>query len=231
MDYDKLTQLINSPEGQQRAKEFFEKLDRENKVKEKFFERIKNMTPDEQDKWMNAIISKYDSKQYQNRWYKQGIIPPQTLYYYIAEFMGRYGKVVGETKYGEPIYQYNHWRMDYMYGQGECVYNFEYSAEDAITNTYVGSDKYWENIFETETNRDKGLHNAFAELHDRLVNQVIAFCKEHNLEVDEFTLGANGILGSKEDGEWTPATDSYMCMYVRSEDGGIDREKPFLYRI
>ena len=107
MDLEKLTQWIDSPECQQRAKEFFEKLDRENKVKEKFFERIKNMTPDEQDRWMNAIISKYESKQYQDRWYKQGILPPQTLYYYIAEFIGKYGKVVGKTKYGEPIYHCN----------------------------------------------------------------------------------------------------------------------------
>ena len=64
IEIEKIEKWLNSPEVQQRAKEFLEKLDRENKVKEKFFERIKNMTPDDQDKWMNAIISKYDSKQY-----------------------------------------------------------------------------------------------------------------------------------------------------------------------
>lgn len=231
IDIDKIEKWMDSPEGQESIKKFWEERDRDENVMKRFFERVKAMSVKEQDKWMGAIISKYESKPYKDRWYNRGIFPPMSLYYYISAFMYEYGKVVGYTDDGEEIYQYNHWCMDCKYGQGQCHYNFVYSVDETPTNTYVGSDKYWENIFETETNRDKGLHNAFAELHDRLVNQVIAFCKEHNLEVDEFTIGADGILGSKDVGEWTSATDSYMSMYVRSEDGGIDREKPFLYRI
>lgn len=108
----------------------------------------------------------------------------------------------------------------------------EYHGEGA----FVGTRDYWEGVFEFETNRDTKLHEAFSELHTRLVNEVIQFCKEHDLEVDEFSLSADGLLGSKKFGEWCPWTDSYMEMRVpkKDEDGMwyVDREgKPFLHEI
>lgn len=101
---------------------------------------------------------------------------------------------------------------------------------------FLGSRKYWEGVFENETNRDPKLHEAFSDLHDKMVNDVIKFCKEHNLDVDELHLNIDGIQGSRDWGEWTCSTDSSMSMYVweRDKDGvlaHINREKPFLYEI
>lgn len=102
---------------------------------------------------------------------------------------------------------------------------------------FVGTRDYWSGVFEFETNRDTKLHEAFSELHTRLVNEVIQFCKEHDLDVDEFSLSADGLLGSKEYGEWTCFTDSHMEMRVPKEDKKtgmwyVDREgRPFLYEI
>ena len=102
---------------------------------------------------------------------------------------------------------------------------------------FVGTRDYWSSIFETETNRDTKLHEAFSKLHEEIVNKVIQFCKEHDLDVDEFVVSADGLLGSKESGKWTCFTDSYMEMRVpkKDEETGmyyVDREgKPFLYEI
>ena len=108
-------------------------------------------------------------------------------------------------------------------------YNGEYPFE--------GTKEYWEGVFETETNRDPELHKAFSELHKKLVDEVIKFCKEHNLtDVDEFTISADGIMGSIDYGEWCCCTDSSMSMYKMKKDketGWLvpDREYPFLDEI
>ena len=103
---------------------------------------------------------------------------------------------------------------------------------------YVGTRDYWESVFQKETNRDPKLHEAFSELHTKLVNEVIQFCKEHDLDVDEFTLSADGLLGSKAYGEWCPCTDSFMEMRIMNKeaisglDWYVDRDgDPFLYEI
>lgn len=106
---------------------------------------------------------------------------------------------------------------------------------DGNPEHYVGSREYWANIFMSEKNRDTELHAAFAKLHNRLVDEVIRFCKEHDLNVDEFTLHANGILGSKQEGKWTCHTDSSMEMIDMVHDENFemdlpDRENPFLFR-
>ena len=95
---------------------------------------------------------------------------------------------------------------------------------------WVGSREYWQSIFEYEKNRDQKLHEAFDKLHHQIVNLVVAFVKEHDLNVDEFDVHADGLLGSKPFGEWTCATDSSMSM-DSVEDGIIDRQHPFLYQI
>ena len=101
--------------------------------------------------------------------------------------------------------------------------------------TFINSREHWEGVFEMETNRDPKLHEDFGKLHKKIVNEVIQFCKEHDLEVDEFSVGADGLLGSKPHGAWCPCTDSHMAMYTIKKDKGgyysVDRDKPFLYEI
>lgn len=102
---------------------------------------------------------------------------------------------------------------------------------------FVGTRDYWSGVFEFETNRDTKLHEAFSKLHEEIVNKVIQFCKEHDLDVDEFVVSADGLLGSKEFGEWTCFTDSHMEMRAPKKDKEtgmwyVDREEPpFLYEI
>ena len=95
---------------------------------------------------------------------------------------------------------------------------------------FVGTRDYWKGVFHLETNRDPELHEAFSKLHTDIVNMVIRFCKEHNLtDVDEFVVGANGLMGSCEFGEWCPCTDSSMSMRKFGEEG--QNGNPFLFEI
>ena len=107
--------------------------------------------------------------------------------------------------------------------------------DDNKPESWVGSREYWEFIFGEETNRDPELHKAFSELHKQIVDSVIQFCKKHNLEVDAFDISADGLLGSREYGEWTCSTDSSMSMYIRKKGkcglSYIDRDNCFLYEI
>ena len=109
----------------------------------------------------------------------------------------------------------------------------QFPKYDNKPKNWVGSREYWEFIFESEKNRNPELHKAFGELHKKIVDEVIQFCKKYNLEVQEFHVGADGIRDSRDFGEWTCFTDSSMSMYTNKvyEDGCeyIDRETPFLY--
>lgn len=53
----------------------------------------------------------------------------------------------------------------------------------------------------------------FYNLHTLLVNQIIRFCKEHNLNVSDFYLSADGVEASIKYGKWTPFTDSSFGIY------------------
>ena len=102
---------------------------------------------------------------------------------------------------------------------------------------FAGTKEYWRGVFETETNRDPKLHEDFSKLHHDIVDMVIKFCKDHDLDVEEFSVHADGLLNSKEFGKWTCSTDSSMSMYVpvydeEAKTSWVDRDgDPFLFEI
>lgn len=60
--------------------------------------------------------------------------------------------------------------------------------------------------------QDDNLTRKFRELHKELVNKIISFCKENNINIDEFHLNADGVDGSIPYGEWQACTDSRFSM-------------------
>jgi hypothetical protein len=66
----------------------------------------------------------------------------------------------------------------------------------------------------------------FRELHTELVNRVIEWCNENNVQIDEFHLHADGIRESIPYASWQPCTDSGLEMYRREE---LDKEDPEPY--
>lgn len=108
------------------------------------------------------------------------------------------------------------------------------SFDDTKTETWVGSKEYWESIFETETNRDPELHEAFSQLHENIVNMVIQFCEKHGLKnIDAFYVGADGLKNNYGYHTWQYCTDSSMTMHDTKNENGYEviNEDPFLHEI
>ena len=60
--------------------------------------------------------------------------------------------------------------------------------------------------------KDKEINDKFRELHYNLVNEIISFCKENNIIVDELHLNADSLEDSIKAGSWQSCTDSYFVL-------------------
>lgn len=58
--------------------------------------------------------------------------------------------------------------------------------------------------------QDDELNEKFREFHKDLVNQIIKFCKNNNIMIDEFHLSADELNPSIECGKWIGYTDSFF---------------------
>ena len=56
--------------------------------------------------------------------------------------------------------------------------------------------------------QNEEIYEKFRKLHNKLVNEIVTFCKENNIEIDEFSLSADGVRESIKFGKWCPPTDS-----------------------
>ena len=58
--------------------------------------------------------------------------------------------------------------------------------------------------------QDDEITMAFRNLHHKLVNEIIDFCKNYNIEIDDFHLSADDVSGSIPYGKWQACTDSAL---------------------
>ena len=66
--------------------------------------------------------------------------------------------------------------------------------------------------------QDDVINKEFRELHKIIIDQIIQFCKKHNIEINEIHLNADGVAGSIPYGEWQACTDSYFGLDKFTED-------------
>ena len=83
--------------------------------------------------------------------------------------------------------------------------------------------------------QDEELNQKFCEFHQALVNQIVDFCAEHKIEIDDVHLDIDGLRDSIRFGQWTAATDSSMTMYRFDEEHpykqNLANVEPFLYNM
>lgn len=77
-------------------------------------------------------------------------------------------------------------------------------------------------IYPLQKSQDKDLKKKFYNLHVEIIDKVISFCKENNIEVDEFNIHADSVRESIPFGKWTSVTDSCFRM---DEDLGVENGK------
>lgn len=88
-----------------------------------------------------------------------------------------------------------------------------------------------EKKYSWQTCQDEDLNYAFINLHHEIVDKIVKFCKDHNLEIDEAEITVNGISGSIQYGSWQACTDSAITMFkdTRSVKDIISGDiKPYL---
>jgi hypothetical protein len=83
-----------------------------------------------------------------------------------------------------------------------------------------------------QTCQDDELDKKFCVLHHTLVNQIVEFCLENDIKIDDVHLDIDGLRDSIMFGQWAAATDSSMTMY-RFDDEHPHRQnrseiEPFL---
>ena len=71
------------------------------------------------------------------------------------------------------------------------------------------------------TDRQKSFH----ELHVEVMDTIIKWCKKHNINADFVDLHGDGLENSIEFDEWTPATDSSLCLFKETDKG----KEPIIY--
>jgi hypothetical protein len=74
--------------------------------------------------------------------------------------------------------------------------------------------------------QDPETTKKFREFHIELVDRVIRWCNENNVQIDDFYLHADGVRESIPYASWQPCTDSGLEMYRREE---LDKEDPEPY--
>ena len=76
--------------------------------------------------------------------------------------------------------------------------------------------------------QDDELNEKFRNLHRDLVNTIIKFCKDNDLEIDEASLRIDGLKDSIPFGEWQACTDSSLVFYTNNRNLK-EIQKPFIY--
>lgn len=128
-------------------------------------------------------------------------------------------------------------RYHYKKGDEELVFpdiksdEFEVICAD-VGIVYKVPKEYLEDKYYDQIEQDDKLNEEFREFHRELVNRIAEWCKEHNYEIDEFSLGADGFEESCKFGYWVPSTDSYFVLYnnnKRSVKELLKSNKPLMY--
>ena len=76
--------------------------------------------------------------------------------------------------------------------------------------------------------QDDELNKKFRELHHALVDLVISFCKENNIDIDEASLSIDSISASIPYGQQEACTDSSLVFNKEIIHRGEEQE-PYLY--
>jgi len=124
----KLTDFMDSDEGKAHLVEYFEKLNNRNKIEDSQLLRFHLNYSDRMDFIMDKIRAKYESNEYQNKWYNKGYEPPTLLYFFLFSYAEKYGVEGSEEDYIEygnmftaSIVKIKNWLFNMMNGQGTVI--------------------------------------------------------------------------------------------------------------
>lgn len=118
LNLDKLKDFLDSPEGQKALNDQVKKWAWDDTVKRNWIIKLEDHTKGNDkllDEIIYKVINKYNSDEYQNRWYKRHIMPLESLLFLIYDYIQLYGR---ETHPNSDIYHYRGWSAEIIHGQG-----------------------------------------------------------------------------------------------------------------
>lgn len=96
-DLKKIEEWFDSEEGKKSIAEFAEKIEREERIKtnqlERFYKSGKFLELTEK------VIKKYNTDKYRDSWYKRGIEPPESLFWFLFQYAEKYGRECEEEEW------------------------------------------------------------------------------------------------------------------------------------
>lgn len=97
IDLKKIDEWFDSEEGKKSIAEFAEKIEREERIKtnqlERFYKSGKFLELTEK------AIKKYNTDKYRDSWYKRGIEPPESLFWFLFQYAEKYGRECEEKEW------------------------------------------------------------------------------------------------------------------------------------
>jgi hypothetical protein len=121
---------LKSEEGKKSIEEYFSNIERLEAMKENQLDRfhIKYNTKELFVEFLEKVIIKYNSKEYNDRWYNRGTEPPESLYFFLFNYAQKYGRECDDAewaKYGNmfsgDLYFIHGYYFNIMHGQGTVI--------------------------------------------------------------------------------------------------------------
>lgn len=122
----KIHEWFDSEEGKKSIAEFAEKIEMEERIKTNQLERFHKS-----GKFLELTekaIKKYNTDKYINSWYKRGIEPPESLFWFLFEYAKKYGRECEEQEWNQygnmftsSLFFINGYYFNRMDGQGSVI--------------------------------------------------------------------------------------------------------------
>ena len=126
IDFKKIDEWFDSEEGKKSIAKIAEKIEREERIKTKQLERLYKS-----GKFLELTekaIEKYNTDKYRDSWYKRGIEPPESLFWFLFDYAEKYGRECDEKEWGQygnmftsSLFFVNGYYFNRMDGQGSVI--------------------------------------------------------------------------------------------------------------
>jgi len=122
---------IDNPFDSPAFLEYLEKINRKAAIEKDQLKRFHQKYKDKHIKlseFIEAVIKKYDSDKYKDRWYNRGFEPPETLKHFLFKYAKEYGRAltpeedtIHANMFTAEIYYYAGYYFNLMLGQGSAI--------------------------------------------------------------------------------------------------------------
>ena len=124
----KIDEFFDSEENVERMKAYFQKIKDQEKIHKKQLKRFHENHSGRFAEIIEKVMDKYGSNAYVRSWYRRGIEPPRSLYFFFYDYASKYGRKATRkemVKYGNDftagLYYANGYFFNLMNGQGTAV--------------------------------------------------------------------------------------------------------------